>query len=186
MSASFLGPFQPLPASGPTMAASPVGGAGFAATTLPFVMQSQLQGNWCWAATSSSVSAFFDPSSGWSQCNVASASLGSACCSAPLPCDRPFTLDGPLTVTGNLQGLLAGNDVRASLQAEIDAGRPVCCHISWISGGGHFVALAGYDWSTDDLLVDDPLYGRQTVPYSTFVAAYRGAGSWDYTYYTQA
>jgi hypothetical protein len=181
----FLGPLQPLP-----RAVSPLGGAAIVgpgrSKNLQFTMQSQQGNNWCWAATASSVSSFFDPNSSWSQCQVASACLSSQCCASPTPCDVQFTLDGPLQQTGNLQGSpLQGSDTRGNVHAEIDNDRPVCCHIAWSGGTGHFVAVSGYDSNTDDVLIDDPLYGRSTVPYISFVSAYRGSGSWDFTYYTQ-
>jgi Peptidase_C39 like family len=186
----FLGPLVPLPkASKSNLTHSyivqPVGGAP-ASNSLPFSMQTQ-QGNfWCWAATSSSVSHFFNQNSAWTQCNIASTCLNSECCTTLAPCDKPYTLDGPLTQTGNLRGsAVSGNDTFAGVKAEIDQGRPVCCHISWSGGGGHFVAISGYDDSNQDLFVEDPLYGKRPEPYATFVNSYRGSGTWDYTYYTQ-
>lgn len=185
MHAAFLGPFEPIPLPPAAIHRSPMGGGGRATNVLPFDMQRQEQEFWCWAATTSSVSRHFNSASPWDQCEVASASLGSPCCSAPQPCDQPYTLDDPLSLTGNLYALLGSSDVRSNIELEINAGRPVCCHISWMDGSGHFVAVTGYDWNTDDVVIDDPLYGQQTVPFDTFVSSYRGTGSWDFTYYTQ-
>jgi len=185
---TFLGPLTPLPMP-PTVFAAPAGGplgGGGPAKLLPLVMQTQQHGNWCWAATASSISSFFDPTSTWGQCDVASACLGATCCSAPGPCNVQFTLDAPLTQTGNMQGSpFAGNDSQIGLQSEVDSDRPVCCHIHWAGGGGHFVAIVGYDWGTGDVIVDDSQSGRWTGPYGTFVASYLGSGDWDFTYYTQ-
>jgi hypothetical protein len=97
-------------------------------------------------------------------------------------------LDVSLRRTGNLQGsAFPGVDVRHVLQAEIDSGNPVCCHIAWTGGGGHFVVLSGYDWQTDDLIVNNPSNGPkpELVPYNIFKAAYRGTGIWDHTYHTK-
>jgi hypothetical protein len=186
---SFLGPLQSIPPLAVAAFASPAGGAGAAGgqtASLQFSMQSQMETNWCWAATTASVSRFFDSQSSWSQCNVANACLANDCCASPDPCNVEYVLDIPLTQTGNLQGAaFGGTDTRAALQAEIDAGRPVCCHISWDGGGGHFVAVSGYDWSTDDVFVNDPLYGSDTVPFDKFATSYRDSGTWDFTYHTQ-
>ncbi|WP_371128880.1 papain-like cysteine protease family protein [Nitrosospira sp. Nsp1] len=152
-------------------------------------MQKQQRDKWCWAATTSSVSIYFDASSQWSQCAIAMTCLGESCCITPAPCDIPYVLDVPLSQTNNLQGsAIAAPDDRADLQAQIDNGAPVCCHIAWAGGGGHFVTVSGYDWSTDDVIVDDPLYGPDParVPYNTFVNSYRGSGTWDWSYHTQA
>lgn len=186
---AFLGPLSPVPQAAEAIAPKgfAVGGAGPGeSNALPFAMQTQLEANWCWAATTSSVSGFFDANSQWTQCNVASACLQSDCCAAPDPCNLQYTLDAPLTQTGNLQGTpFSGSDTTNGLQSEIDQGRPVCCHISWSEGGGHFVAISGYDWTIGDVFVEDPLYGPWAGPYSTFISSYRGSGQWDYTYYTQ-
>jgi len=183
---TFLGPLQPLPQEIPATLDSPRGGAGTGARSLAFAMQTQQGDNWCWAATTSSVAQFFDPGSTWTQCDIASACLQVQCCATPRPCDVQFTLDDPLRRTGNLQGNpFAGNDTMDNLQLEIDGGRPVCCHISWNGGGGHFVAISGYNRGTDDVFIEDPLYGEDSVPFSEFVSSYRGSGSWDFTYYTQ-
>ncbi len=184
---SFLGPLVPLPLPAAPLLrfAGPIGGAA-ASANLNLSVEAQMGNNWCWAATSKSVSAFFDPASPWTQCGIAAACLGGQCCVAPAPCDVPFALEIALAVTGNLQGApQQGSDSRANVQGEIDGGRPVCCHIAWSADSGHFVAISGYDWNTDDVFVEDPLYGSQTVPYAGFVSAYRGSGSWDYTYLTQ-
>ncbi|MEX2552467.1 MAG: hypothetical protein WD627_05655 [Actinomycetota bacterium] len=42
----------------------------FSSVTLPFDMQLQTQSNWCWAATAASVSLYYWPWSGWTQCKV--------------------------------------------------------------------------------------------------------------------
>jgi len=48
------------------------------------------------------------------------------------------------------------------------------------------MAIVGYDASSGDLYLDDPLYGASTIPYTSFTSLYRGSGRWDYTYYTEA
>jgi hypothetical protein len=69
----------------------------------------------------------------------------------------------------------------------LGATRVVCCRIGWQNGGGHFVSISGYqnDGATEEVTVDDPWYGRSTVPLATFLTAYRYTGSWTDSYYTQ-
>jgi len=168
------------------MILAPSGGRG--ADSLDFVMQPQMQSQWCWAATSSSISKFFEPTSTWTQCAVASACLGQTCCN-PAPsssCNVKGQLEQALGHTGNLNHHHWNPLPQPEIEQELSAGRPVCCHIQWIgSGDGHFVAVVGYDNANDDVDVADPLYGDSMVPYPTFVANYRGNGAWDYTYHTQ-
>jgi hypothetical protein len=95
-------------------------------------------------------------------------------------------LDVALSFTGNLVSHGPGSITFAKLMGEIDKQAVVCCHISWKGGGGHFVAIVGYDTSTGDVFVADPLYGSDIVPYEIFVTSYNGTGTWDYTYLTKA
>ncbi|SRR5260221_429439 len=180
---SFLGPLLPLQAISLGMEVSLLGGA--AANTLNFSMETQEQDNWCWAATSVSVSHFFNSASTWTQCGVATACLGGSCCDQPMTCDVAYYLDEALKKTGNLNGAaIAGNESSSNVNAQIDQNRPVCCHITWSGGGGHFVAITGYDTANGDVDVADPYYGSLTLPYTSFVNNYRGSGVWDYTYLT--
>ena len=52
---------------------------------LGFNMEAQTQSNWCWAATSKSVSHFYSFLSPWTQCKVASKELNNTCCNTPVP-----------------------------------------------------------------------------------------------------
>ena len=64
--------------------------------SLGFDMQAQTQSNWCWAATSTSVSHFYWWASPWTQCKVANGELNlTTCCQSPVPsaCNVPWYLD---------------------------------------------------------------------------------------------
>jgi hypothetical protein len=165
---------------------------------LTFSMQSQLQTEWCWAATAASVSAFYKDVPTLSQCQIASDCLSVPCCITPLPPPPPpdwegnrwYTLDVALSVAGHRAGPpIQGPLDFPAIVAEIDAGRPVCCHILWDQdspGDGHFNAIIGYDGVNRDVVVRDPstTYGDGTFPYETFKSNYYG-GKWDGTYLTR-
>lgn len=174
---SFLMPLSPIPVP----SVPPIGGAP---SGLSFTMEAQQQSNWCWAATTASVSKFFMATSTWSQCNVAGSCLSLNCCGNPGPCNQPYYLDLALTTTGNYAGPVTGSYSFANIQTEINGGKPVCCHISWNGGGGHFVAIYGYDQVTNDVEIGDPYSGNSTIPYSGLLSGYQGSGTWDYTYLT--
>jgi len=160
---------------------------------LPFFMQHQEQTNWCWAAVSVSIANYFStpgPSGGpWRQCDVANAELGqSTCCSngSTSDCNQDWYLDRALTRVSHLAGpVTPAPESFTYVQLEITAQRPVGVRIGWYGGGGHFVAVTGYDDTNGAQQVDieDPWYGPSTYDYGSFVSAYQsGAGQWTHTY----
>src|SRR4051794_1237702 len=64
-----------------------------------FNMQHQVQDQWCWAATAASVSLFYNRTSTWTQCLVAAQIMGTTCCVALAPCNKPWYLNDALSVT---------------------------------------------------------------------------------------
>jgi hypothetical protein len=177
-----------LPAPAPAVAAAAPGGAGSGA--LPFVMQAQLQSNWCWSAVTTSVSHFFNGGSAWTQCSLASTELGLACCpvgSNPGGCNVPWYLDRALQQTNNFNRIVAGAAAFTDVETEINSTRPLGVRIAWLGGGGHFVSITGYSSSaaTDYVTVDDPIYGHSTLLYSALCTNYQGNGSWTHSYWTQ-
>jgi hypothetical protein len=160
--------------------------------TLAFTMQHQTQTNWCWAAVSTSVNKFYHASSTWTQCKVVNAELGqTTCCSSggSAACNQPWYLDKALARVGDLQSWQGGSVPYATVVAEVNGTRPLGCRIGWSGGGGHFVALYGYQTvSTTQqwVVVGDPWYGNSTLLYNTFRTGYQGTGTWTHTYFTRA
>jgi hypothetical protein len=157
---------------------------------LSFAMQQQEESNWCWAAVSTSIALYYEPSSAWTQCSVANGELGrNDCCGAGAntACNVYGFLDSALTRVGHLDRWASGAAVFQSLDDEVDAGRPVGIRVAWSGGGAHFLAVVGYlEDATDYVAVDDPIYGRSDVTYDTLTSSYQGSGSWTHTYYTKA
>jgi hypothetical protein len=158
---------------------------------LPFTMQRQAEDQWCWSAVTVSVSVFYLPSSSWTQCSLVCAELGnSTCCTdGSIPaCNQPWTLDAALLRTNNLLQWAAGTAPAATIQTELGASRPICCRIGWNGGGGHFVAISGYqnDGTDEEVTVEDPFFGQSQVNLATFTTAYQNDGVWTHTYYTKA
>jgi hypothetical protein len=157
---------------------------------LAFNMQQQTQSNWCWAATSTSVSHFYWFFSTWTQCKVANAELGHTdCCTAPVPspCNVPWYLDRALTRTNNFVSI-SGPATFAQVRAEIDAGRPVGARVGWSGGGGHFMVIYGYSivLGVEYLDIDDPIYGKSHITLDEFSHNYQGSGTWTHTYLTKS
>jgi hypothetical protein len=162
----------------------------FRSKHLSFNMQAQTQSNWCWAATSTSVSHFYWFFSHWTQCKVANAELGHTdCCHSPVPsdCNVPWYLDRALTRTNNFVSI-AGPAGFQQVKDEIDAGRPVGARIGWSGGGGHFMVIYGYSivFGVEYFDIDDPIYGKSHLTVTDFSNNYQGSGSWTHTYFTKS
>jgi hypothetical protein len=185
-----LGPFHPVP---PSRAAQNVA----ASVDLDFPIQIQAHDNWCWAAVAAGVATYYARLAGQPaimQCAVATQFLRSQfapntnLCNEPIPegADHPLALGGVLYRLG----LLAGKEINGEIGfddivREIQAKRPVCCHIGYADDDGHFLVIAGYNAGTREIRVCDPakspehgmlLYQGRTT--------FRG-GPWDQTYLTQ-
>jgi hypothetical protein len=161
----------------------------YSSVALNFNMQPQTQSNWCWAATSTSVSVFYSSLSPWTQCKVANGELGySNCCNSPVPspCNVGWYLDKALTRTENLV-TVTGPATFDQVRSEIQAGRPVGARIGWSGGGGHFMCIYGCDTigGTEYFDIDDPIFGKNQPTVATFSSSYQGSGSWTHTYYTK-
>jgi hypothetical protein len=164
----------------PLGAAPPSGGG------LQFTMQHQQQTQWCWAAVTSSVAAYYQ-NPGWSQCRVVNDRLGqTACCvsGASPTCNRPWYLDQALDRVGELGNYIASPLTLGQLRSEIDAGHPVGVRIGWSNGGGHFVAIGGYS-GAEIVDVQDPWFGQSSVDYFVFRTNYQGSGRWTHSYRTR-
>ncbi|MGW1008405.1 C39 family peptidase [Streptomyces sp. NPDC002520] len=153
---------------------------------IAFNMQPQQRTNWCWAATATSVVAYYTPTA-WTQCSLANAELGRAdCCTNPSdPCNVEHPLDGPLTRLGCLDSLVSRQATYAEISREINAGRPLCIHIGWRGGGGHFIAVTGYDDFPGWVYIDDSWFGPSDIADATVRSAYQGSGTWTHSYFTR-
>ncbi len=179
-----LGRHTPLPPPTPAPSIAAVA----ARKMLALQMQAQTQTNWCWAAVTASICRFFKPTTAWTQCNIAATCLnGLPCCTSPDPCNSPQPLTPALKSTGRLAAHGAGNIAYAAVINEINAGRPVACHITWPDGNGHFITVIGYNQGTGYVDIRDPdptAPPSITMPYTAFTSNY-GAGRWDWTYRTK-
>jgi Papain-like cysteine protease AvrRpt2 len=161
----------------------------YSSLVLPFNIEFQTQSNWCWAATSKSVSRYYSFLSPWAQCSIASAELSQTCCTTPVPspCNVPWFLDRALQRTNNFvsinSGLLSWSQVKAQLQAGLVVGT----RIGWNGGGGHFMVIHGVSriLTTEYLHIDDPIYGKSVLTYSQFATNYQGSGTWTHYYLTK-
>jgi papain like cysteine protease AvrRpt2 len=156
---------------------------------LGFDMMSQKpQDYWCWCATALSVHKYFDPKDKTLQCDVANKILKRKdACNDPVPkeADVPHTLDDVLKEYGHLAAPMYTAPLAwASLAAEIDQKRPVCCRVEWPDQNGHFVVIEGYlDDKTPMVAVDDPWQGPSDCTLEAFMKNYLNiGGAWKQSY----
>lgn len=156
---------------------------------ITFTVDPQEQGNWCWAAVSSSVSFFYVALSKWTQCQVASAELKGPCCASPTPCNVAWSLEAALTRTLNLAAATATPISTASIRSELTGNRPVCLRVAWKKGGAHFLGVKGHYQANgvEMLVLTDPIYGQSsTSALDLQNGSYQGNGKWTHTYTTKA
>ncbi len=88
-----------------------------------------------------------------------------------------------------LQAREAGSLPFLQVTSEVNQQKPLGVRIGWAGGGGHFVAVTGYDDSdpANDLVYvsdPDPGAGPSWVSYNTLVSGYQGSGIWTDCYFT--
>ncbi|WP_084534662.1 papain-like cysteine protease family protein [Nocardia yamanashiensis] len=157
---------------------------------LDFQMQHQQQTQWCWAATSTSVAAYFNAATPWTQCTVVNAEVGrNDCCggaASTAPCNQPWWLDRALTRVGHFNQMTTPLTT-VQLAAELNQSTPVGARVGWSGGGGHFMVLRGRFTSgaTEYVSVADPWYGDSDVTDDAFRNRYQGTGTWTHSYKTK-
>lgn len=158
---------------------------------LDFAMQHQQQTQWCWAATSTSVAAYYDAATAWTQCTVVNAEVGrNDCCGGAgsvAPCNQPWWLDRALQRVAHFNQILGSPLTITQLASELAKPAPLGTRIGWSGGGGHFMVLRGrfVSGGVDYVSVADPWYGDSDVTYDNYRNRYQGTGSWTHSYKTQ-
>ncbi|MCI3929884.1 papain-like cysteine protease family protein [Streptomyces sp. AN091965] len=140
------------PAAGERAAAP----SALAAKRLNLTMQAQQKTNWCWAAAGNTIATFMGKNYSQNQfCNAAfNRSQNTEC-----P-NNQATLGNVQTALGWM-GINRGSYVNGwlrydTVQAEINANRPVETRIQWSNGGGHMHTLYGYDTANSWVYWGDP------------------------------
>ena len=179
----------------------------------PFFIQQQGTPFWCWAAVTASISAWYQPATTWTQCQLAQLFFDQLnpdnllttadCCATPTPdsCAQPFSVEAALrlvnhwTSTFTVPTVDFANSIGPisleTIEIETGQGRPVAIRIQWgddPSGDpAHAVVLSAVD--SDDLIVmNNPNWGNgneTAMEYATLVNSFPGFGIWTDAYLTQ-
>jgi hypothetical protein len=158
---------------------------------LAFAIQHQERTNWCWAAVAASVSRFYNPSSAFTQCSIASGELRRDCvCSGDIPDPDPCNVYGYLMSSlfrvGHFAKWIARRPATfVQIRCEIESTRPMCARIVWDGRGAHLVAISGYtDEGGGGLAIADPWWGLSDIDFEDFPNGYINCGSCTDNYYT--
>ena len=155
-----------------------------------FKEQFQQQSEWCWAASTVSITQFYDPTTAWTQCTIVNQQFNSsACCVDPssTACNQPWYPDKALTATGHLAGS-TGSLSLSDLEGQIVASRPVSIGIDWNGGGGHNPVITGFDQDIaggPTIDIQDPIFGPSTQDFATFPSTYHGGAQWASSFLTK-
>jgi hypothetical protein len=155
--------------------------------------QYQQQSEWCWGATTVSISLFYNPASTWTQCSLVNNAFGqTTCCTNgnTWQCNKGWFPNLSLAITGNLSPLpTSAPEPLFKVMFEINGGRPISIGIWWSGGGGHSIVIDGYDNSNPSaptIDIQDPWYGPSTQDFNSFPNSYHGTGTtWGTTYFTK-
>ncbi|WP_030687918.1 papain-like cysteine protease family protein [Streptomyces sp. NRRL B-1347] len=141
------------PAAGARAAADP---SVLAAKRLNITMQAQQKTNWCWAAAGNTIATYLGKNYSQNQfCNAAfNRSQNTEC-----P-NNQATLGNVQNALGWM-GINRGSYVTGwlrydTVQAEVNANRPVETRIQWSNGGGHMHTIYGYDTANSWVYWGDP------------------------------
>jgi hypothetical protein len=151
---------------------------------MPFIIQTQEQDQWCWAAVSVSVDRYFSALSSFTQCSLASQILSSDCCAAPVPCNTPAFLQDALQAIGKLREVRPASLSFAETVDELSHGFPIGVRIGWFGGGGHFLVIRGCrDGPGVHLLnIADPWFVDSIQDFDNFSSNYLDRGEWTDTF----
>lgn len=153
---------------------------------LAYNIVTQEQGNWCWAAVTCAIDAFYVNGNRLTQCDLVSRALQRVCCNIPARCNEPWYLDRALALTKHYSDGCGGRVSKAYLHEMINnQNRPVCMQIKWHGGDtGHVVTIIGISPS-GVLSIADPHYQYVDCAYDTFPDDYQvTGGEWVYSFET--
>ena len=151
----------------------------------------QQQSNWCWSATTVSITIYYDPATTWTQCTLVNKALNqTTCCQngSSNNCNKPWYGDQALGITGHLNSATGGSLSLSTVMKEIRGSRPISIAIYWNGGGGHNPAIDGFD-ATDPaspvIEIEDPIFGPSTQDFNSFPTTYQGGANWGNSFLTK-
>lgn len=157
---------------------------------LNFLIQTQLQDNWCWLAVTASCFQFYNAGNPnpWTQCTLANSCLGQVtCCANPgsAACDIAGYPQTAMQTAGVWKSTTSGaTPTWANVQTAINAGQPIVTGILQGGAVGHAQVIFGYT-EPSVIYVADPWPG--VGEFASDYTSYPGAGSlWNETFFSKS
>lgn len=149
--------------------------------TLDIYGQAQQQTNWCWAATGNSIADYHGVSVSQNTfCNLAfNRSTSTTCPNSQATLGNDQTAFSKLGINpGSYVGYAVSYNTVA---ADISANRPINTRIQWSSGGGHMMAIYGYDSRYSEVSWYNPWPSDSRYNYGSY-NWYRSNGDFTWTH----
>lgn len=157
---------------------------------LDFIGELQQKEFWCWAATVSSVSNFYNKNRKVSQEEIAINILSDRLRSYDTELkkfNRPQSLEKSLKVCGFDVKKSCGPISFNKITERIDKGDLLCAKFVWDRTISHYVTIYGYEINntTKSVYIFDPKYNQVYSEYNALFNNYLNNGSWMHTYYIE-
>lgn len=139
-------------------------------TSIRVNAQAQQMGNWCWAVTGLITSQALGAGDRMSQNDFCKAGLGvNYYYTCPNRTGQMYNVQRGMRAAGVSNTGRAGRTVSFdTIARNIDSGAPIPAGYFWTSGGGHMVAIIGYDSSSQEIMIHDSLRGNRRLVWGRY------------------
>lgn len=153
-----------------------------------YMIDKQLQSNWCWAAITASLARFYKKNDFADQTKLVSTILSNGyCCNGKGcgMCNRPWYVGEALDHVGILRNAIPYPVSQEALIRELACNRPVVVVIKWQqSATGHILVVSGFTRSRQFLTWDSRGPGMRLLSFSDLCTGYEGKSLWVNTFFT--
>lgn len=154
-----------------------------------YVVDRQLQSNWCWAAVTASLARFYQEDHFADQVKLVSGILKKEyCCSGNgcSTCNRPWYVGEALDHVDVLQNAMPYPVSKKELMEELICNRPVVIVVKWHHAAtGHILVVSGFNRSHQFLTWDSRGPDMRLVSFEDLCAGYEGRSEWVNTFFTR-
>ena len=155
-----------------------------------YIIDRQLQSNWCWAAVTASLARFYQKDPIADQAKLVYSIFNQECyCNGKGcgTCNRPWYVGEALDHLDILQNAVAAPVSQKELMAELKYNRPVVIVVKWQqSSTGHILVVSGFTRNHQFLTWDSRGPDMRLLPFKDLCTGYEGKSVWVNTFFTQS